>query len=96
MLVFNVIFRCFPGKREEFLQRIKAGGIDEACRAEEGTLGYEYYLSADHPDDLLLVEKWRDMEAVRAHARQPHMAGMDAFKPEYVADLILEAYGKDR
>ena len=35
MLVLNDIFRCFPGKREEFLQRIKAGGIDEALSKTE-------------------------------------------------------------
>ena len=96
MIALNVTYQCKPGKRDEFLEKILAEGIDTASRAEAGNFRYVFYLPADGSDELLLVEKWRDMEAVRAHAGQPHMAGMNAFKPEYVADLILEAYVKDR
>ena len=96
MLVFNVTFRCKPGTREEFLARVRAEGLDTACRAEEGNLQYDYYLSVDRGEDLLLIEKWKDADAVRAHAGQKHMARFEELKSEYVTDLILEAYVKDR
>ena len=95
MLVFNVTFRCRPGKREEFLEKLRAEGIDAACCGEAGNAGYDYYFSAENPDDLLLVEKWQDAAAVGSHARQPHMARMDELKAEYVEDLILEMYVKE-
>ena len=60
MIVLNVHYKCKPGKREAFLHAIRAEGLDAASRAEAGNLQYDYYLSADGSDNLLLVEKWQD------------------------------------
>lgn len=92
MLVFNVTFKCKPGMRDEFLEKIRTEGIDAASRAEEGNLMYAYYLPLDGSDDLLLIEKYRDADAVAAHVRQAHVARLVELKTEYVSDLILEKY----
>lgn len=90
MPVFHVTFHCKPGQRDTFLEKIKSEGIDAACRREEGNLAYNYYIPADDPGDLLLIEEWRDMGALAAHAGQAHMARMDALKAEYVTDMTIE------
>ena len=64
MLVFNVIFKCRPDLREEFLEAIITEGIDEAARAEAGNLKYAFYISVDNDCDLLLIEKYKDPAAV--------------------------------
>ena len=92
MLVFHVIFRCRPGMRESFLEKLRAEGIVAACRAEDGNIRYAYYLSAEDGDELLLIEMWRDMDALAAHARQAHMKRMDELKDEYAADMRIERY----
>ncbi len=92
MIVLNVIYKCKPGKREEFLQKIKAEGIDSASRSEEGNGKYDYYLAVDSSDDLLLVEKWRDADALAAHGRQPHFARLGQLKPDYVLDTGIERF----
>jgi quinol monooxygenase YgiN len=92
VLVFNVTFKCKPGMRDEFLEKIRTEGIDAASRAEEGNLMYAYYLPLDGSDDLLLIEKYRDADAVAAHVRQAHVARLVELKTEYVSDLILEKY----
>ncbi|MBR3554378.1 MAG: antibiotic biosynthesis monooxygenase [Oscillospiraceae bacterium] len=61
-----------------------------ACRGEAGNLSYVCYLAENDPDGLLLMEKWKDMDALMAHAKQTHMAGMDELKAEHVADMKLE------
>ena len=92
MLVFNVIFRCRPGQREAFLNAIVTEGIDTAARAEDGNLAYDFYTSADHGDELLLIEKYRDADAVAAHVRQPHTARLVELKETYVSEMSLEKY----
>ena len=92
MLVFNVTFKCRPGMRDVFLERIKAEGIDAASRAEAGNLRYDYFIPVDQSDDLFLVEQYRDAEAVAAHVRQAHTAKLVKLKEAYVTDLILEKY----
>ena len=92
MLTFLVTFRCFPGKREEFLDTLIKEGIVEACRAESGNSRYDYYLPVDSGDDLLLIEQWKDADAVSTHARQVHMHRMIELKSGYVTDIIMEKY----
>ena len=92
MLVLNVTYKCKPDMREEFLEAIMAEGIDAACRAEAGNCKYDYYVPVDGSDDLLLVEKWKDAEAIAAHGGQPHMAVLRELKAKYVDDTVIERF----
>ena len=92
MIILNVTYKCKPGMREEFLNAIRAEGLDAACRAEAGNLKYDYYLPADGSDELLLVEKWRDAEALALHGKEPHFARIGALKPLYVIDTLIERF----
>ena len=92
MIILNVTYKCKPGMREVFLNAIRAEGLDAACRAETGNLKYDYYFPADGSDELLLVEKWRDAEALALHGKEPHFARIGALKPQYVADTVIEKF----
>ena len=91
-IVMNVTYKCKPEMREEFLERIMTEGIDIACRAEDGNIKYDYFTSTDDSDELLLVEKWRDADALAAHGRQPHFARLREIKDEFVTETIIEKY----
>ncbi len=95
MIVLNVTYKCKPDLREEFLEMIMAEGIDAACRAEEGNEKYDYYIPVDDSDDLLLVEKWRDAEALAKHGKQPHYARLGEIKKEFVNDTMIEKFETD-
>jgi quinol monooxygenase YgiN len=90
MLVFHVVFKCKPDMRETFLEKLEAEGIVAACRGEAGNISYRYYIPVDNDCELLLIEKWADMESLKKHAMQTHMVRMDELKAEYVADMTLE------
>ena len=92
MIVLNVTYLCHPGMRDAFLQSIRAEGIDAARRAEDGNAQYEYFLPTDGGDRLLLLEKWRDAEALSAHARQAHFARLGELKAQYVRETVIEKY----
>ena len=90
MIVLNVTYKCKPDMRDEFLEMIYTEGIDIASRAEEGNITYDYYTPVDNSDDLLLVEKWRDAEALAAHGKQVYFARLGELKKEFVLDTIIE------
>lgn len=92
MIVLNVTYKCKPELRDEFLEMIMAEGIDIACRAEDGNIKYDYYIPTNGSDDLLLVEKWRDAEALAVHGRQPHFARIGELKGNYVDETIIEKF----
>jgi quinol monooxygenase YgiN len=92
MIVLNVTYKCKPEMRDEFLEMIVTEGIDAASRADAGNMKYDYYLPADDSDELLLVEKWSDAEALAGHGRQPHLARLGELKTKYVTDTIIEKF----
>lgn len=92
MIILNVTYKCKAGMREEFLGSIKAEGLDAASRAEDGNFGYDYYFAADCPDELLLVEHWRDAGALDVHSGQPHFKRLGELKQQYVEETVIKRY----
>lgn len=94
MIVLNVTYKCKPDLREEFLEAILREGVDVACRLEQGNLKYDYYLPFDGgKDELLLVEKWRDADALALHFKQPHYQRLMRLKEQYVDETVVDRLG---
>lgn len=92
MIVLSVTYKCKPGAREEFLEMIMTNGIDVASRAETGNIKYDYYMPVESEDEMLLVEKWTDADALASHSKQPHFVKLGELKREYVIDTIIERF----
>ena len=88
-LTFLVTYTARPGQRETFLRALAARGLPETIRAEDGCLQYDYYLSIENADEILLLERWDSAEAQRAHLHQPHMAQVRELKEQYVESTAL-------
>ena len=89
MLKLSVNYFAKPGRREEFLRRIVEGGILAAIRAEEGCLRYDYYLSCQNEDEILLLEEGDTAQHQRIHMEQEHMKRLRVIKDDCIADTQL-------
>lgn len=89
MYKIYVTFTCFPGKREAFVEKVKAEGVLAAIRAEDGCLRYDYYFSDSDPDELLLIEMWETRQHQQVHIGQPHMATLRSFRNDYIQSATL-------
>lgn len=92
MYTIAVVFKCLPGKREEFVARVKAEGIRNAVLAEDGCGRYDYYFSDADPCELLLLEAWETKKHQEMHIEQPHMAKLRSFKNEYIESTTLTEF----
>ena len=92
MLGVNVVYTMKPGMRAQFLEEVAACGAQEAVRRESGCLQYDYFLSVDDPDKLLLVERWTERTAQEVHMTQPHMVPLKEIKERCVADSLVEKF----
>ena len=88
-LTFLVTYTAKPGQRETFLRALAARGLPDTIRAEEGCLQYDYFLSIENGDDILLLERWSSAEAQQMHLKQPHMAQVRELKEQYVDSTAL-------
>ena len=92
MYTISVVFKCLPGKREAFVERVKAEGIRDAVLAEDGCHRYDYYFSDADATELLLIEAWESKHHQEVHIEQPHMAKLRSFKNEYVETTTLSEF----
>lgn len=92
MYTIYVVFKCLPGKREAFVQRVKAEGILDAILREDGCIRYDYYFSEANANELLLVEAWESKQHQQVHIEQPHMAVLRALKGDYVENTVLKEF----
>ena len=70
-IVLHVTYTCKPAQAPAFVQAVKAAGLQDTVRAEDGCLQYDYHLSCETPDTVVLLERWRD-----AAALERQLAGM--------------------
>ena len=92
MIVLNVTYKCKEKMREAFLEAIWSEGIDVASRSEEGNIKYDYYLPTENDNEVFLLEKWQDAEAVKVHSGQAHFKRLGELKATYVEDTVIEKY----
>ena len=89
MYSIYVVFKCIPGKREEYIEKLKNEGIVDAIRKEDGCIRYDYYFSEKDPDEILLIEEWESKNHQQVHLEQPHMARLRELKPDFVLSTKL-------
>lgn len=96
MIHVIAVITAKPGQRDRILQAFKANV--PAVRAERGCIEYQATVDADDAgpaqapfgaDTFVVVEKWEDMAALRAHAAAPHMAAYAAATREYIASRAI-------
>ena len=89
MYTIYVVFKCFEGKREAFVDAVRREGILDAVLAEDGCLRYDYYFSEKDPTELLLIEAWETKRHQEIHIEQPHMAKLRELKGDYIESTTL-------
>lgn len=94
MITLNVLYTAKPGMREEFIRQAESKGILAKIRGEEGNICYDYFLSRDNGDQILLLERWENQEVLSRHLAAPHMAELAAVKDQCVADTRIEKFEK--
>jgi quinol monooxygenase YgiN len=85
-----------PGQRARILEAIRANL--PAVRAEPGCIEYGPAVDTEDvgpfqtklgPDTLMVIEKWEDVAALRAHAAAPHMAAYAAKVKDLIASRAI-------
>lgn len=89
MYTIYVVFKCLPGKREDFVKKVREEGIVDAIHTEDGCHRYDYYFSESDPCELLLIEAWESKRHQQVHIEQPHMARLRELKPDYIETTTL-------
>jgi quinol monooxygenase YgiN len=83
MVIVIARFRPRSDNLDEFLALLEE--VEEASRGDDGCVNYGYYRGITDDSEFIAVEEWRDMDALEAHLRTPHVARLVAALPAHSA-----------
>ena len=91
-LTVNLYYTGKNGNARKFAEEMVARGIVDEVRAEEGNERYEYFFPMDDPETVLLIDRWRDQEALDIHHKSEMMKKIAALRDKYELRLRVERY----
>lgn len=91
-ITVNLRYTGVNSAARKFAEEMTASRTVAAIRAEAGNLRYEYYLSVDDPETVLLIDSWEDQAAIDAHHAFPMMATIAALREKYDLHMTVERY----
>lgn len=91
MIIIHAEMKVNREVEAEFLEAIQE--LMESSRAEVGNVAYKLLKDTDNDDTYLMIEQWKDQEAVEAHNASSHFQAFVAKAPKYlIAPLHVQAF----
>ncbi len=91
-ITMNLYYTGENGSARKFMEEMESSGTASAIRAEEGNLRYEYFLSREDPETVLLIDSWASQKALDAHHQTPMMGTIAALREKYNLSMKAERY----
>lgn len=91
-ITINLYYTGKEGSARKFAQEMVDSGIVEEVRAEEGNEKYEYFFPMEDPETVLLIDRWRDQEALDFHHKSPMMDKITTLRDKYKLRLRVERF----
>ena len=91
-MAITINLRYKGANARAFAEEMTASGTVDLIRAEAGNLRYEYYISFDDPETVLLIDSWTDQAAIDAHHASPRMATIAALREKYDLHMTVERF----
>jgi quinol monooxygenase YgiN len=95
MITVNLYYTGTNGSARAFAEEMVQTGVVTAIRAEDGNLRYEYFFPMDDPETVLLIDQWRDQEAIDVHHASPMMGQIAALREKYDLHMKVERFVSD-
>ncbi|WP_019680297.1 putative quinol monooxygenase [Ruminococcus flavefaciens] len=94
-IVVNLRYTGKNGSAKAFADEMTSSGTVDAIRNEDGNLRYEYFLSFDDTETVLLIDEWTDQAAIDRHHTSPMMQKIAELRDKYDLHMTVERYVSD-
>lgn len=78
------------GSAQKFVNEMITSGTVDQIKAELGNLQYDYFVSYNDPETILLIDKWTSQEALNYHHASPMMAKISELREKYDLHMHIE------
>ena len=91
-LVVNIYYTGKNGSARKFVQEMVSSGIVDKIRAEDGNERYEYFFPMDDEETVMLIDKWKNQEALDMHHKSEMMKKIAELRKKYTLKMRVERF----
>lgn len=95
MITITIYYTGKNGNAKKFAEEMVSSGVVSNIRVEEGNERYEYFFSMKDPETILLIDSWRDQNALDVHHASPMMNEIVRLREKYDLHMKVERYVSD-
>lgn len=93
-IVINIYYTGKYGNARKFAEDMINKGIVDKIRAEEGNEKYEYFYPVDDEETVLLIDRWKNQEALDFHHKSEMMQEISELRKKYRLQMRVEKFSK--
>ncbi|MBQ8841879.1 MAG: antibiotic biosynthesis monooxygenase [Ruminiclostridium sp.] len=91
-ITVNIYYTGKNGSAKKFAEEMLSSGIVDRIRAEEGNERYEYFIPFEDSETILLIDRWKDQQALDIHHKTPMMSEIALLREKYKLRMKVERY----
>lgn len=91
-ITVNIYYTGENGNARKFAEEMTARGIVDRIRAEEGNKRYEYFFPMNDNETVLLIDRWKDQQALDIHHKTEMMTEIAGLRRKYKLRMKVERY----
>lgn len=91
-LIVNIYYTGKNGSARKFAEEMVSSGIVDRVRAEEGNERYEYFFPMDDSETVMLVDRWKNQEALDIHHKSEMMKEIAELRNKYNLSMKVEKF----
>ena len=88
----NIYYTGSNGSAKRFAEDMINSGIVNEIRNKRGNIRYEYFLTLDDEETILLIDSWENQEALDEHHKSETMNKIIDLRNKYDLHMKVERY----
>ncbi len=91
-LIVNIYYTGKNGSARKFAEEMMSSGIVDRVRSEEGNERYEYFFPMEDEETVMLIDKWKNQEALDLHHKSDMMKQIANLREKYSLSMKVEKF----
>lgn len=91
-ITINIYYKGKNGNALKFANEMIKSGLVDRIRNEKGNLKYEYFITLNDSETILLIDKWESQEALDIHHNSPMMKEIAVLRDKYDLKMKVEKF----
>lgn len=91
-LTINIYYTGTNGNARKFAEEMISSWLVDRIRAEEWNEKYEYFFPMEDSETVLLIDRWKDKEALDIHHKSEMMKEIADLRNKYELKMRVERF----